>query len=256
MMLMSLSALRCDEEVSRQKPNFRLSGTIRSGNALRVGRDPVDQASVAGRRGVAAVDPVVEILIVLREHVLVEREVVGVRLSKLGGGEGPQNQVHLLHASPRRSHPEALQRDLVGHAVWRAAVRSFFSIRATRSAVRMSCDFTSRSSVRSAVISAGTSASSGDERPSPSPVRSQRIDTLSRPASIWSLFARGSARSFSQARIVLSFTPRRRARSSWLRPTASRAPVMRSPNVAASSEYQPVSLSGADVIEPPPPVSS
>ena len=65
------------------------------------------------------------------------------------------------------------------------------------------------------------------------------IDTPRSPASICSLFARGSDWSFSQARIVLTFTPSRLASSLWLNPDASRAPVIRSPKVVASGSYQP-----------------
>jgi hypothetical protein len=66
------------------------------------------------------------------------------------------------------------------------------------------------------------------------------IDTPMMPASICNRLARGSDRSFSQARIVLTFTPSRLASSAWLRPEASRAPVMRSPKVVASASYQPM----------------
>ena len=44
--------------------------------------------------------------------------------------------------------------------------------------------------------------------------------------------------------MVLTFTPSLRASSVWLRPEASRAPVMRSPKVVASASYQP----GASVV--------
>jgi hypothetical protein len=65
------------------------------------------------------------------------------------------------------------------------------------------------------------------------------IDTPRMPASICNRFARGSERSFSQARIVLTLTPSRLASSAWLRPAASRAPVIRSPKVVVSASYQP-----------------
>jgi hypothetical protein len=97
---------------------------------------------------------------------------------------------------------------------------------------------------------AGPSGSRPCRRTSPRAIRarpglrlprsaSHMIDTPRMPASICSRFARGSERSFSQARIVLTFTPSRLASSAWLRPEASRAPVIRSPKVVASASYQP-----------------
>src|SRR6056297_1515984 len=84
----------------------------------------------------------------------------------------------------------------------------------------------------------GQFANGGVSGPSPSPDRSQSSETFKSPAIIDSLLARGSDWSSSHALSVLSFTPRRLARSPWVMPARSRAPATRSPKVVASGSNQ------------------
>src|SRR6056297_940735 len=233
-----------------QMPNNRLSGpkprraltgragSGRPGHPCRPLGDTRHQRSVGiGRRRLPR-DPLVEVLVALRQQPVVEVQIRPFHGPQVTVGKPGQDQVHLLDASPDRAHVKPLAADVAvfGHVTSLSTARRRFS----------SCDSFSpdcaiwarrvRISARIARTSAGsTCCSSGASTPSPSPVSSQRIDTPRIPETIWSLFARGSLRSSSQLRRVPSLIPSFFARSFWVIDTASRAAASLSPNVAVFS---------------------